>query len=406
MHEQVAASIWSRWFAIPLIVRVAILVWGALLVGVTLRSAIAPVHSGSVFPIYRLAAERWASGEDLYTLDPTHPFFRYHPAVAVSMTPWTLPPLRIASILWRWAGAALLLGGLALWLRRLSPAPLTPAREGLLFLLVAPLALQSVNNAQINVHLLGLLLLGLVFAAERRWTLSAGLLAAATLLKLYPAVLGLLLTTAFPRRFGPRYLLMVGAGFALPFLAQRLDYVLRQYALWLEYLRGDTRFGATLDVAYRDICMVLRLYFVPLSETAYRLVEAGSALLFAALCWALHRRRVGERVLFAAVLHLGCLWMTVLGPSTESNTYTLLGPTAAMLFVFAPEWRSRAVWSLLVFGYVLLIVPPFATAFPGGKHFQEWGPQPAGAMLILIVALLEIWKDLTSQRHRTSAHSD
>jgi hypothetical protein len=199
-----------------------------------------------------------------------------------------------------------------------------------------------------------------------------------------------------------RYFVMVAAGFALPFLAQRPDYVARQYALWLEYLQGDTRFGATLDVAYRDLCLVLRLYFVPLSETVYRCVEVGSALLFATFCWALQRRRVSEAVLFTAVLHLGCLWMTLLGPSTESNTYTLLGPTTAILLATAPATRSRLSWGMLVVGYLLLIGPTFATAFPGGKHLQEWGPQPAGALLLLVVALVEISRELTMAARRAS----
>lgn len=381
----------SRLFDLHPLIRLAIFAWAALIIGVTLRLAIKSGHAGSVFPTYRNAARHWLGGENLYTLDISVQFFRYHPIVAVSFVPWTAIPVTPGEILWRWLGTGLILAGLGVWIRQMVTRPLTPARHGLLFLLVAPLALQSINNGQINAHILGLILLGLAAIGKQRWTVAAGLLAAATLIKIYPAVVALLVISVYPRAFAWRYLLMLFAGCAAPFLTQHPSYASGQYRLWFEYLQGDSRFGATLDVAYRDFCLVMRLWFVPLSETAYRAIEVGSAAMMAALCVQISRRNVDSRVIVAAIMNLACLWMTLLGPSTESNTYTLLGPTAAMLLVLAPPQRLRLTWGVAGLGYSLLILPTIATAFPGGKRVQEWGPQPMGAILLLIVAIVDLW---------------
>ena len=37
------------------------------------------------------------------------------------------------------------------------------------------------------------------------------------------------------------------------------------------------------------------------------------------LCLAVQRRAADQRLLFAAILNLGCLWMTLLGPATEEE---------------------------------------------------------------------------------------
>ena len=184
--------------------QLAFYLWTILVLVVTVRVAIVKPTSGSVFPIYTMAAGDWIQGNPLYTLDFSRPCYRYHPAIAVSFIPWTALPDKAAAILWRWSGVALLLGGMLLWARKILGNP-SPAQMGLYFAAVVPLALPSVNNAQANVHLMGLLLLGLLAVQEQRWNIAAALIAAAALFKLYPIAIGLLVTVAFPRAFGWRF---------------------------------------------------------------------------------------------------------------------------------------------------------------------------------------------------------
>ena len=380
----------SRWRNLHPNMRWAVLLWAVLVIGVTLRAAFAPVGSNSVFPVYSTAAQHWSSGENLYDFDFSQPHYRYHPAIAVSFVPATLLPEKLAAILWRWIGVGLLLAGLNAWLKYLAPVASTPAKRGLLLALVTPFALQSVNNAQANVHVIGLLLLGLVAAARDRWLWSALLIAVATLFKMYPAAIGLLMVAIYPRPFALRYLLMVLAGSVLPFLAQQPDYVVEQYRLWFESLMRDRRYDAPISGAYRDLSMVFRVCEVPFPEKTYHIVQACSGLAFAFLCLKLKQRGASRQLLLATILHLGCLWMTLLGPSTESSTYTLLGPTAALLLVISPAERSRPFRAVLGFGYALLIFRTVSMAFPIERTSILLALQPLGALLILFVLIVEI----------------
>jgi hypothetical protein len=367
--------------------RFAVVLWLAILIGVTVRAALAAPTSGSVFTIYTAAAHAWIAGDDLYTLDFSKPCYRYHPLIAVSFVPWTALPDRLAAIVWRWLGAGLLFWGVAAFLRHVVLRPLSLSERGWLLLLIAPLALQSINNAQVNTHITGLLLLGLSAAAQKRWTLAAALVAAATIFKLYPIAIGLLLSAVFPRRFAGRYLLMLAGSFVIPFLAQRPDYVLGQYDLWFEYLGADVRHVAAIEQAPRDLYFLLRVWLVSPPELVYRLVQGAVAGLLAIWCLVLQRRQATPERVLTTILHLGCIWMTLLGPSTESSTYTLLGPSAALLVLeYRRNGPSWIAW-LAGAGYALLALPALATAFPDGKSLQLWAPQPAGATLLLIAAI-------------------
>src|SRR5205807_996756 len=83
------------------------------------------------------------------------------------------------------------------------------------FLLVVPLSASTINAAQANPLLTGLLLAGTAAAGRERWSLAAALVAAACLLKIYPIALALLFVVAFPRRFTPRFLAALAAGLGL-----------------------------------------------------------------------------------------------------------------------------------------------------------------------------------------------
>ncbi len=401
----------------PSPIRVAIFVWAAMTLAVTLRVAIAKNGSGSVFPVYRTAATAWVDGLDLYTLDFSKPCFRYHPLVAAGFAPFGFVPERIASILWRWLGVAFFLSGMVLWQRRFH-GEFSVVQRGWFFLLAAPLALQSFNNGQVNLHLIGLILLALVAADRNRWNLAALLLAIATLFKLYPIAIGMLLAIVYRRPFAWRYGVMLVAAFLLPFLFQHPDYVAGQYRLWFEYLLVDARHMGAIEQAPRDLFLLIRYWADAPPEWLYRGVQLGSAGLIALCCLRDSKnpspdpspkrggesessplpasgrgRGRGSSEVLTAILHLGCIWMTLLGPSTESCTYTLLAPTAAAVLILAGAQQSRFVVGLAIAAYTLLVIPTVAAAFPGGTHVQHWGPQPAGALLLLFAVALSLRAD-------------
>src|SRR5262245_61815190 len=97
--------------------RWAIVAWLIVLSVITARILVKP-QSHSVFPIFVNAGQNWLHGATLYgELKPGLDQFRYAPAVAAGFAPWTLLSPGIGEALWRWANAAVFLGGLAVWLR-------------------------------------------------------------------------------------------------------------------------------------------------------------------------------------------------------------------------------------------------------------------------------------------------
>src|SRR5262245_30093479 len=183
-------------------VRGATLVWGAVVVAVCARAAWQP-RQRNLCPTWAAAGADWRAGADVYRAwwPPPLDQFRYSPAVAALLAPYALLPERVGNVAWRLLNAGALLGAFAWWLGCAAPAA-PPRQRGILFLLLVPLALGSLNNGQPNLLLAGLLLAAVAAAAHGRWALCAACVALATAFKVYPLALGLLLAAAYPRRLG------------------------------------------------------------------------------------------------------------------------------------------------------------------------------------------------------------
>jgi len=139
-------------------------------------------------------------------------------------------------------------------------------------LLAVPLSIGCFNNGQSNVILIALLLASTAAVQAGRWNLAAGCVALATLFKVYPIVLGLLLALVFPRKFTVRFLLALVLGLSLPFLLQRSDYVARQYVHWWDLLMADHRQDRPIsNMVSRDLWLAIRLVAIPMSSSGYRL---------------------------------------------------------------------------------------------------------------------------------------
>ncbi|HJZ54665.1 MAG TPA: glycosyltransferase 87 family protein, partial [Gemmataceae bacterium] len=363
--------------------------------------ALSKPGSQSVVPIYLEAARAWVRGDNLYHWEPPRDLYRNPPGFAAAFVPFTLLPETGAEIAWRAVGAAVFLLGLGRWVRHGLPRPLTPAETGAVFLLAAPLALASLNNGQTNLILIGLLLLGATAAARQQWRTAGAWLAAAATLKVYPLAVGLLVGLGAPRRLFPWLAVWCVLFAAVPFLLHDPAYVLDQHWSFRATVRADDRTFANLHRAPRDLFLVLRVWFTPPAPAVYLGVKLAAAAGMAGLVVLVVRRTPDMRIAAPLALHLGCVWVTVLGPATETHTYTLLGPSAATVPLFA--WADRASYRgkprlvLALLGYGLLVSPVFRDIFPNGTEFQILGPQPVGGLLVLAVV---VW-DALRTRHPT-----
>jgi hypothetical protein len=384
-----AARRGNRWATI------AVLVWAGILLACCGRDLLAS-RTKSVYPIFAAAARRWPAGADLYDLlAPGLDRFRYSPAVAALLVPFSLLPDGLGAIVWRFVNAGVYLGALAWWIRVVLPAALTTTQRAALFLLVVPLSIGSLNNGQSNALVLGLLLAAGAGARTDRWNVAAGCTTAACLFKVYPIAVGLLLAAVYPRRFAARLALALALGLALPFGLQHGRYVAEQYASWLHHFQAYDRQCLIAELWYRDIRLMYRPWLGALDLATYTTMQILVAAAMAAFCLA--GRCAGwprERVL-VVLFALGSCWMTVLGPATESCTYILLAPTLA--WALLQTWQTRRVGpvpGLIVTSYGLFVGCQMAVWFPFGRDIHTLGLQPLAGLLLLAGILFPMIGDI------------
>lgn len=384
--------------------RAAAVVWVALLLGVTGRVLVAPARSHTVVPIYLTAAEKWQAGGPLYDEVPKMDIYRNPPGIAAAFVPLTWLPERLAGLAWRGLGAAVFLVGLAGWARHGLPRPLSSGETGAVFLLAAVLAVPSVNNGQTNMVIIGALLLGATAAARLpavwfdgaapagprgRWAFAAvgGWLAVAASVKVYPAAVGLLVGLVDRRRIYPWFFAGCGAFFLAPYLIRDADYVTGEYENFVIHVTADDRTWAALTRAPQDLFLAVRVWVGPPYVGAYLVAKLAAAAGFAGLVALVARRTGNPRVVVPLGFHLGCVWVTVLGPATEVQTYILLGPTAAAVAVLAAADRRAAGgparFALAAGGYGLMVLPIVRDTFPNGKPFHALALPPIGGALVL-----------------------
>jgi hypothetical protein len=381
----------SRWAA------AAILVWTAIILTVCTRASIAP-QTKSIYPILSLAARNWIAGADLYEqLAPGLDRFRYSPLVAALLVPFSLLPDGVGAALWRSVNAALYLAAFAWWIRALLPSSLSTSEWAVLFLLVVPLSVGSLNNGQSNPLVLGLLLAGVASVKTERWNLAACCTAAACLFKVYPIAVGLLLALVHPRKFAARLAVALGLGLAVPFGLQHADYVWGQYLSWWNHFQTYDRQSLIVELWYRDIRLLLLGLVGSFSAITYMAVQLLAAAAVATVCLLGCRARWPRERLLLVLCGLGCCWMTLVGPATESCTYILLAPTLAWSLLEA--WRTPRRWVALTLyqtSYVLFLICQIAVWFPFGRAVHTLGVQPLAGLLLLAGILLS----LLQKQHR------
>jgi hypothetical protein len=367
--------------------QLALVVWVAIIAGVAGRVAFGPLRSQTVVPIYLNAAERWTRGEDVYAVQPPLDIYRYPPPVTPLFVPLTWVPERVAGLAWRAIGVAVLLTGLGVWVRHGLSRPLTGGQRGAVFALAALPTLPSLNNGQVNVLLAGLLLLGATAAARSRGVRAGLWLAVAAVVKVYPVAAALLIALGRPRRIVAAVLIGCAVLAAVPFLFHNPEPVADEYRTFVRLMRSDDRTQGDPKRWPRDALLLLRVWAAAPPVEAYRALQLAVAAGMAGLVLSVTRRTRDPRVLAPLGMHLGCVWMTVFGPATETHTYTLLGPTAAATVVLA--WPGRWRFGLALAGYGLLVSPTIRDMFPNGVAWQLLAPQPLGALLILAVVVRE-----------------
>jgi hypothetical protein len=369
---------------------VVIGLWTAVLLGIWIRIGFFS-HSHDVFATYADAGRRWSSSLPLYTYTRG---FVYSPLVAAIFAPFSWLPISLGSVLWRFVNAAIFVGAIFWWLKAEISDRIPESSYWLVFLLILPLSLGNFNNGQVNPMIIGLLMVAILAAHEKHWTLCVLALGFSAYLKIYPLSVGLLLVLLYPRQLGWRLasaLILMGAA---SFVLQRPGYVLEQYQRWFHTRAADDR-RLNMDIAPRDFAMILRLVHTNLSAQATLLLEMIAGAGAAVICLFGRLKKWSEQRLLICVFTTGTCWMLLFGPTTEDATYAMIAPALAFATVQAFHQKTSLWMRLLVCGsFAFLLLGLILNAFFGLKKTPlTMSVQPFGALLFLGYSILWVFRE-------------
>jgi hypothetical protein len=355
--------------------------WLVVILAVTIRGMLAP-HQNTVFLVFREAGGAWVAAQPLYAQVGK---YLYSPLAAAFFAPFSLMPDWAGSGLWRLVTGLAYLFAVVSWFRR-EERELVPTGLGLLLLL--PLSIGNLNNGQASPLIIALLVCGCLAFLDERRTLAAACISVAAFFKIYPLAIGLLLVVIEPRKMGWRLILGILILGALSLVLQRPDYVVSQYRDWWRSLGQDQRRVSTELGSWRDAWLLLQIVHFPITAAGYAVLQAIAALAAAFFCW--QRSKVWDRPAVTwFAFAIGCLWITLFGPSTELATYIFLAPAVA----FTCAW---VLWPMVSGGQPVRQLLPIAAygLLLLAEALNAWVPvirqnnylhaiQPVGALLFL-----------------------
>ncbi len=365
----------------------ALAVWLVIFLGLAVRTLANP-NRATAFTVYRLAGSHWLSGEHLYG---DWRGFVYSPIAAVLFAPFGNLPPGWGNLCWTWLNAGLFLLGVAAVLASGIYPGIKPKHRGIVFLLIVPLVLGNLDTGQANPTVIGLLLLAVAAVPAERWSLTALCVAIATYFKIYPLAVGLIFFLIAPRKFGWRLLLALLVLGILPFLFQHWSYVSQQYHEWVSTRSADDRRLYPLKDVPLDLWFLLvRFGHLPipgLAYTAFQVLSGGAIALF---CLVGVRGNWPKERVFAGMLALVCIWMTLCGPATELQTYVLLAPAVVLTLVNAFLY-PRSIWlrvGLLVVYFLMVLAVARTSFLPSQKGLWILTIQPVAALIFLACCLV------------------
>jgi hypothetical protein len=367
-------------------------VWTAIVVALILRPLLLS-HRGTSFDTYQVAGLHWLRGEEIYT---QWMGFVYSPVVAAFFAPFAWMPIALANVFWRLLNSVLLLGGLAAILKSGLFADIREKNFGVLYLLLAPLAIGNIDISQANPLVEGLLLLAIAAVYKERWSSAAICIAIATDFKIYPIAVGLLICVIAPRRFSWRMLIALLLLLLIPFLFQHWTYVWNQYHAWIATRTSDDRRQWPIEKLPLDLWFLIHwVWHLPIPPKVYSLIQLGSAGALALFCAVQTLRGWTKIRILIGLFCLVSIWMTLCGPATESYTYLILAPATVLALVQAFEGHQPMQLRVLVSAaYILqLLAVTRASFLPHFKPFWALSVLPFSALLFLAYALLWLFNN-------------
>jgi hypothetical protein len=297
------------------------------------------------YVIFKMSFVHLQHGIDLYQPDPVeyYDLFKYSPAFAVLMAPFSLLPDMLGLTLWN------LLNALALLFSIRMLSGISIRKQNLMLLFLLPELVINLQNAQSNALVAGFMIGALALLEQKKTAAATLLFSLGAVIKIFPAT-GFLLLLLFPdfkKSVGWSALWMLFF-FLLPLPFTGLNHFPEIYSSWFNLLQQDHSASTGLSV------------FAWL-EAWFGLNPEKNIMLFIGLCLLLLPYL---RPIFSPKVHIRhhtylavlMIWTVIFNHKAESPTF-IIAMAGVGLWYFQQEsnpWRL----ALLIFALVMVSISP------------------------------------------------
>ena len=291
--------------------------------------------------IFRNSFEHLIHGQNLFMLFPAEQWdlYKYSPAFALFMAPFSVVSDWIGLPAWNMLNAGVLLWGC-------STLPLTERKKALLGWLLLLELLTSMQNAQSNGLMAGLIIGGYGLLRRNKTAMAALCFMLATFIKIY-GCFGLLFFLFYPNKM--RAALFTAVWFVIlafvPLAVTGWNTLLWQYQNWSVMLAADKAASYGLSVMGW-----LHAWF-GVNGCKDLITAIGGLLLLAPLAWVKHYKNETFQLLFLASI---LIWIIIFNYKAESPTFIIaVAGVGIRHFALKPNQWNR-IFLALVFVFTCL----------------------------------------------------
>ncbi|MEP6619860.1 MAG: glycosyltransferase family 87 protein [bacterium] len=339
------------------------------------------------FEIFRASSRHLVAGQDLYAEYPTEHSdrFKYSPTFALLFSPLSWLPWPIALFLWSSLNFLVLFG---------AAERVLPARTALFAMACLHLEiLRSMQNAQSNTLVAGLIVLAFAFIERRSAWRSAAAVAIGASIKIFPLAA---LTFAVPKRLALRTgLWAAGLGavmVSLPLLVTSHTTLFAQYRWWSGVESSDAlqRWFSAMELLHRWTGENAPNWWIQL---------AGVLVLVAPL--ALRRNRWDEPRFRFLYLCSVLLFTVLLNHQAERASYVIAFTGATLWYASSEKTR----WRNVLYGLTFIAIPLMSTLIPGAILKTRTVMLYRLALPSLVIWVAVLWELFKARSSQTAAET-
>ncbi len=213
-----------------------------LTVGICLHVAL--VKKPLNYQVVTQAAENILKHNNPYSPQPGLDYFKYSPLAGLTATPFAFVKEELGLFLFVLLQFWLFFWGFERWAKSAQrPLDIRPAYFWIAFFSVMFDTTVTIQNAQVNAGIFGLMLLGAAFYAEDKPIRAGLVLSLAVILKLFPFTLGLCLLTGFKKKYWAAFWGGLGIWLALPAVFVGWERNLELLKQWVTLMSWDQARG-------------------------------------------------------------------------------------------------------------------------------------------------------------------